>query len=209
MLADFIHNTITPINNYTCEQWMNSSIANDRVFIHSLLLSSLFHPFIFIHSSILPIHKKSSSLLLLCCYNFWCMHAYAMCRLCHSRSFHSHRWFQCNAFLFAFNRIFVLSRCADLLFWWDNVVLLQSVPLSATMMIFTQRKVWVVLIFAGPINALNRMNKLLDYLIELSLCTFSFIFNWSYDDIWFDIYKIVRWNLFLCKKWSVFMWDVP
>lgn len=87
------------------------------------------------------------------------MHAYDMLVL-FLHSFSSFSSVQCNAFSFVFNRIFVSSRCTDLLFWWDSVILFLSVPLCTTMMSFTQRRVEVVLIFADPINALNRMNKI-------------------------------------------------
>lgn len=60
------------------------------------------------------------------------------------------------SFFFSFG--FSFCRCAILM--WYCIVLFQSVALCATMIFFTEWKVEVVLIFADPVNALNRMNKI-------------------------------------------------
>lgn len=121
------HNRIMPINNYTCELWMISSIANDRVFSHSSALSCFLlysiHSFLFIRAYF-PFTKNH--------YHYYhyvvtisgaCMHAYATCRLCRSRSFHSHRWFQCNAFLFACLLSIGFSFCLDVLICYSDEIM--------------------------------------------------------------------------------------
>lgn len=133
--------------------------------MHFLLFSTLFKPFIYLFIRACFPFTKHHHHYCVVTISGACMRM-LICRITYS--IHSHCWFQWNDFLLAYNRIFMLSGCADLPFWWDSVALHSEMCIPVCAIVcdhddFHSTKSWswsCFIIFADPINALNRTNEI-------------------------------------------------